>query len=348
MSYTALLEKIKQGTVSPVYLLYGEETFFVRKIEEAIINAVVAPENRDLNLIMYERDPEMAELVSVIETVPFMGGNNLIVVRDTALFRPGRKTSEDNQEDPGGHDSSIQRLISIIEDFPPYSHLVLIAGDKVDKRRKLFKLIEKVGTIFAAEPLKAKDVRGWVTNKMAEMNKRLSPDALDHLLAVTSIMPQVSLAFLNGELEKLVLYVRERTVITKDDLTAVLSSVPEVSAFALMDAIILKQTSKALHLLTEQLAAGDHPLRIIALLARQVRMLWQAKEWTNVGYNPRSIAEKLGVPPFVGEKLVSQGANFTNAQLKQTVLAIASADRDLKSSRTTNVVLERIIIELCS
>ncbi|GMB00802.1 DNA polymerase III subunit delta [Pelosinus sp. IPA-1] len=344
MSYAAVLEEIKKGQVKSIYLLHGEETYFIRQIEQAVIKAVLAPEEIEMNLLHLEKDPTINEFIALIETVPFMGGKNVIVVRGTSLFRP-RKTGSNEQAETG--DKLDERLLNVISNMPDYTHVILSTTDKVDKRRKLFKIIEKHGAAVEVANLKGKDVRGWLLPKLNELNRRMASDAMEYFLGVISIMPQVSLGFLENELEKVALFTEGKSVISHRDLVEIMSSIPEISIFSMIDAVSQKQLGKALQLLGEQVKSGEHPLKLLSLLARQVRLMWQAREMEKDGRSTKEISEKLGVMPFIGEKMLKQSQNFRLEALKEATLALATADYDLKSGRANHSVIEQIIIALC-
>ncbi|MDR3588568.1 MAG: DNA polymerase III subunit delta [Negativicutes bacterium] len=343
MDYTQVMAEIKKGRIHPVYLLSGEEVFLARQVEKALVEALLPPEERDMSLAVFDRDPSAAELATLIETVPFMGGKNVIVIRGTQLFRSGRKTGAAGEDAPEQVD---ERLLRLLTDIPEYTRLIFMTADKADKRRKIYKAVEHSGAVVELGALKSKDVRPWVTARLVELDRKMAPDALEYLLAAVSLMPQISLGFLDREMEKLVLYAKG-TTISRQELTEIMSAVPEVSVFAMIEALSQKQTGKALKLLDEQLAAGENAIRLLALLARQVRLLWRSRELAGRGLGPGQVAEQMGVPPFVGEKLVRQSRAFTLAKLKETVKALAEADWELKSGRTDKFVLERIIIEMC-
>ena len=345
MDYKAVLAGIKQNKIASTYLLYGEETYYLRQVEQALINRVVPAQDRDMNLVIFESDPPREELINTIETIPFLGEKNLIIVRNTGLFSAGRKAGGGEVQDKT--DAATERLIKLFGNMPDYSHVVFIMPDKPDKRRKIFKALEKNGVVLEAAPLKGKELRVWLTDRLAELKIKMAPDAQEHLLTAVSMMPQVSLDFVNNELEKVLLYTTDKPRVTQQDLLQILSAVPEVSVFAMMEALSQKQTPQALTLLREQLTAGEHPIRILVLLARQVRQLWQAKELIHKGYGSREVADFFKVPGFIGEKLVKQSRGFNEGKLKAALLSLAAADRDLKSSRSGPVVLEKIIIELC-
>lgn len=342
MSYINVMADVKKGLLKPMYLIHGEESYLVRQLEKAVVNAVLAPEERDMNLNIVNGDPQTQELINLMETVPFIGGKNMIVVRSSGLFRSRRGAAANEAE----HDNTDERLLKVLANFPVYSHVVFTTAEKVDKRRKLYKTIERFGAVAEAAPLKPRDIKIWLPNKLRELDKRMAADAMEYFLAIVSIMPQISLGFLDSELEKAALYVN-RPTITKADLQEILAAIPEISVFAMIDAVSVKDTKKALQLFGEQLAAGEHPVKILSLLNRQVRLLWQAGNLLSAGCSAREIAEELGVMPFIGEKLVKQCRGFNERTLKETVLALAEADRNLKSGRAASVVLEKIIIEMC-
>lgn len=342
MSYAAVLEEIKKRQIRSVYLLYGEEVYFIRQIEQAVIHSALAPEEIDMNLLSLDKDPSINELIALIETVPFMGGKNVIIIRDTILFRPRKAGTSEPAED-----KSEERLLKVISNMPDYTHLILSTTEKVDKRRKLFKLIEKHGTAVEVANIKGKDVRGWLTAKLSELNKKMDSDAMEYFLGVISIMPQVSLGFLHNELEKAALFTAGKARISQSELVKIMSAIPEISIFSMIDAVSQKQLGKALQLMGEQLKSGEHPLKLVSLLTRQVRLMWQAKEMSKEGHGSREIAERLGLVPFIGEKLLKQSKNFTSDILKQATLALATADYELKSGKANKSVLEEIIIAMC-
>ncbi|MEN6566640.1 MAG: DNA polymerase III subunit delta [Veillonellales bacterium] len=343
MDYAAAVEEIKIGRIRPLYLIYGEEGYLARQIEKQIIDAVLQPDEQEMNLTVLDREPPAPELRNLVETAPFMGEKNVVIIRGTGLFR----SRKGGGEETAPADSADLQWIEIFSNIPEYSCLVLSTREKADKRRTIFKTVEKNGAVVPVAPLKVNEIRPWLNEQLTQLDKRMKPNAMEYFMSIIGIMSPISLEFLANELEKMALYTRERREIMLRDIQAVLSSIPEISIFTMIDSLSRKQVSQALQLLDEQLAAGEPPLKILSLLARQVRMLWQAKEMSANGRGSREIAVRLGVPPFIGEKMVRQSRQFSLQSLKQASLALADADLGLKTSRTDSVVLEKIIIELC-
>ncbi|CUH94135.1 hypothetical protein P22_0197 [Propionispora sp. 2/2-37] len=345
MQHSQLLENIAAGQISSIYLLYGEETFLTSQLEHAIINQILQPEDRESNLIILDTDPKPQDLVTLVEAVPFIGEKIIVVIHNTLLFRAQRQ-DKDTGHDAGQTDAT---LLKIFGNMPETACLILTTPEKVDKRRKLYKVIEKHGVIFEATPFKPWDSKGigtWIRSRLKEMNARMSSDALEYLLMLVGNMSRVSLDFLNSELEKTVLYTDNKPISLRD-LERILAAIPELSVFAMTEAVGQKQVSKALELMTKQLEAGEHPIKLIGLLAREIRVLWQIKEMIFQGYSVQRIASSLGLSPYIAEKKMKQSQRFTVNNLQRTLLSLAQADIDFKSGRTDRTILEQIIIELC-
>ncbi|VBB06108.1 dna polymerase iii delta subunit [Lucifera butyrica] len=348
MNVTEALLEIKKGNIQPVYFIHGEEAYLIRQLEQTIIETLLLPDERELNLTVFDRDPSSQELIALIETVPFWGEKRVIVVRNTALLKASSKTMPEEEEENKRNHESGGDLMEILPRIPAYSYLVFSTSSKIDKRRKLYKVVNQHGAVVSADPLKIKDARIWIGQKLQELQKKMTPEAMEYFLEIISVMPQISLGFLEQEIIKLDLFTGERRLINRSDLTRVLSAIPEVSIFALIETISSKQVAKAIELLAGQIRMGEHPLRIIALFSRQIRLLWQAKQLKAAGYSPAQIAEHLAVPPFVGEKLVRQGNGFQEKNLKQALCRLAAADWDIKAGKANPVMLEKIVFDLCN
>lgn len=342
MNSRELMRALGKGLIEPIYLLFGEERYFAKQIEKALIDAALPPEDRDVGLQIYEQDPSVPELVQAIESAPFFGGKNVIIVRDTKLFRASKGDASQDSAD-----KSDVKLSECLQNMPDYTHLLFLAGDKVDKRRKLYKVIEKVGQVVELSPLKPREAREWVQEKVKEAGKSIALDALNHLMTGISFMSQVSIGFLDNETAKILLHAGDRQQIILSDVEATLAGVPEINIFAMIDAMSQKNISLALRLLDEQLSTGEPVMRMLMLIARQTRALLMSKELSEQGKSSQEIAKTLGLHPFIAEKMLVQARSFSNSKLKKTLIMISDVDQAIKSGRAGNVSLEEILIEMC-
>lgn len=341
MNYAEAMTAIKKNDLKSVYLISGEETYLTDKIEQALLKKLLPDGNRD-GLQRFNGDIDLHELMNLIESAPFFTDKNVILLRGTTLFKEKKKAAKTKET----ANPVEEQFMHLLENMPTYSVLILETPDKADKRRKIYKTIAKFGMAAEVEAVRAWNIKDWLQEKLIEINKQFDREAYTYFFEITGVMNQISLGFLDQELDKLVLYT-DRQLITKQDLLQVLSSIPEVSIFSMLDAISDKNINKAIMLLSEQLAGGIHPLAILTLLTRHTRQLWQAKTLQAKGYKGKQLAASLGLVPFVAEKVGLKSLKFTEPVLKKALLNLAEADYKLKSGQANVALLDQIVIELC-
>ncbi|HWR29595.1 MAG TPA: DNA polymerase III subunit delta [Negativicutes bacterium] len=348
-----------------VYLFYGEEGLLVRQLANKVIEATLTPEDREFNLITMESDPGIPELLHMVESAPFFGDHKVVVIRNTKLFQAARRkaaaaeeSDDEENADAGGEaakdaaDSTDPRLLHLLENMPSYTTLVFTAA-KADKRRKLMKVVAENGQIRELNPfrpMEEREIRSWVEDRLAELGKRMHREAMDHLFAVISTMSQVSRGFLSSELEKAALFAGEDPLITKKALEEVMASVPEVSAFAMTDALARRNVAQALSRLEELFVSKEPPLKIIGLLAYNVRRWWQVRQVIDRRGTEAEMVASLGAKsgsPGMVNRVIGQSRSFRDASLKQALLTLADANVASRSGGDPKPYLERVLIELC-
>jgi DNA polymerase-3 subunit delta len=94
--------------------------------------------------------------------------------------------------------------------------------------------------------------------------------------------------------------------------------------------------------------SGESPLGILALLARQIRLVWQVRDGQQRGLPLPEIGQGIGLSQFVVKKYLQQASQFSESELFSAHRALRHADRALKSSGTSpERILESLVLELC-
>lgn len=93
MSTDALLREIREGEARAVYLFHGEE-FLARKAAQAVVDALVDPSLRDLNLSISD-GASVAEVVRELSTLPMFAGTKVVWLQEPAFLAPKRAAKAD-------------------------------------------------------------------------------------------------------------------------------------------------------------------------------------------------------------------------------------------------------------
>ena len=345
MKYGEFMAKLRSG-VPHVMLLAGEEPYYIGKAETAILAALLPDEaERAASVQVLERDPSPYDLSGMLETVPFLSEKSVLVLRGTGYFREKKGAAEDAPKGKA-REKETERLLAALADMPETNYVIFESGAKADKRKKITKAVEKAGAVLDAEPERPWTIEQWLRGRLAEMGRSFDREAMAYFMSVVSVMKTISLSFLDRELEKLTLYT-DAPRFTRADLERAFSSVPEVSGFALYDAISARDVKKALAVLEREIRDGTYLPLILAGLVRHVRQLWQAKRLMAKGIRGKALGQPLELNPFIAEKLGQAAQGFDETTLREAFLELADADYLLKTGQAGPELLEHAVISLC-
>lgn len=344
MNYKEFVMSLK--TLKHVYLLSGAETYYIDRGTEDILSRLFKkPEDRNDGLVKLDCDKkiDINEIIAAIETAPFFADKNVVLVKNTNLFKSKAATSDDdgksNKKDP-----TMERLIDTLSNMLDTNYVIFTTKDTADKRKKLYKTVSKMGVILEAEPLRPWQIDNWLNYTLKTLKKNMNVEARNYFIETISMLPEISLNYLNNELEKAALYVTG-TTITKKDLQLMMAEPPEVSSFALIDAVSEKNLKKAMYLLSSQVNERKE-VPLMALLVRHVRLLIRAKFYMRQGVRGKALAAPLSLNPYIAQKTGEAANKFSDKVLEDAFLMLADADYSFKVGKFGTEMLERIIIKL--
>ena len=272
-------------------------------------------------------------------------------------------------------------LIEWLEgELPKFSVLIFVFNGRVDARSRLVKAIKRVGrhvsfTPFeSGESLRDDKLYQSVKTELDGFGKKITPGAFNLLRKRTG--NDVGLIF--EELDKLTAFVGEKTQIDERDIQTLVANSSFDSIFALMDAIGKKSTSQALSSLHSVLNSGEPPIKVNALIARQIRLMLQAKLLVENGkLNPTvvrlnykkfldtvfkvfsaELAELLPQSaqlnlfkqnPYAAFKVIQSIPYFGTNELTKALQKVLDADIHLKSSQLApESIMEQLVYEICA
>ena len=317
--------------IKHVYLLSGEETYFVDKAREKIFERLNVDPKTELMTVDCDAKPAISSIINTIDSVPFFGEKNVVLIKNASMLF--------------GSEFKSPRLEKILRDMQPKNFVIFVAKS-ADKRRKFYKLISQIGAVLEADFLRPWEIGDWLKSKLRSLGKTMSRDALKYYNERLGILSEISLWDLDNELSKVALNVAGKEI-TATDLRKNLLAPPEVSNFSLTDAVDEKKAQKAVYLLRVQDRTPGKILVAATLLVRHVRQLIRAKFFMARGIKGRKLGEPLGMNPYIAQKVGANAETYPLKLLEEVFLELADADYMLKTGRGGAEVLERIIIKLC-
>ncbi len=321
-----LLEK---GSKFPIYVIYGDEDFFIHDMLTSLKNNSLKDTDRSLSLVELGGDEVPGGVIfDELRTRPFFSGKNkLVIVEDADNFvEKNRETLEKYLQSPATH-----------------ANLALVCG-KWDKRTKLAAATDKVGISIECKKLKDHLIPNWVQNRARHYQKTITADATSRLIEDAGN----NLAILDKHLEKLSIYLHGKNAIDTRDVDALVGIDRNRTVFELTEAVAQRNTAMALKILGQMLTHGEDSVRIVSLLAWQIKRLWRAKQIISHGGDERGAAEELQILPFFAKRFFEQVKLSTEEALMRKHALLLEADvRSKTSSINTQLLLELLVHKLC-
>jgi len=214
----------------------------------------------------------------------------------------------------------------------------------VGARNVLLKALPKGTRVQEFKPLAQADVAGWILRRAATYDVSVQARAVAALAQLVGNQ----LWLLDSELQKLATFASGREI-SEDDVRQLVSFARDPNIFAMVDAVVEGRTKDSIELLHRLFAEGETPQRLLALIARQYRLLITAKELLDQRVRPPEISTKLGVQGFVIQRLLQQAPLYTIEKLRRAYRLLLEADLSVKRGiHDDETALELLIFQLAA
>lgn len=329
MSVEALIKNAQAGKLPALCVLTGSERVRIERAVTALKRATVGDGPSGFNDDLLQGQGLSAQsVINAARTLPMMADRRFVLVRNADAMGASE------------HDA----LASYFAKPSPETCLVLVA-DKLDGRTKLAKAAREAGALYECEPPRPADMPELARAEAQARGHAISADAVDALAEALG----ADLAALNDALDRLSLFVGEKQPISAEHVAACVAHVRIESIWSLVDAVSAKDAATALSAASSLLSDREPPLRILALVARQLRTVARMRDALATGLKPQDACTKAGAPPFKARDLAAAAKRFDDAQLSRAFRLVAEADLALKGSKVAGPrVLERTLLALCS
>ncbi len=226
MRYEDIAKNIKNGKFEPVYLLMGEEDYYIDRIADYIADNALDENEKEFNLtVVYGMDTDMASIVNNAKRYPMMSERQVVMVKEAQNLR--------SWDELGFY---LQK---------PLNSTVLVFCYKhgaMDKRKKIVAEIEKNGVVFESKKLKENMLPGFISSYL----KRRKMEIEDKAAEMMADFVGNDLNRMAGELEKLIITMpKGKNRITPDEIERNIGISKDYNNFELKSALIAKDTLKA-------------------------------------------------------------------------------------------------------
>ncbi len=217
---------IKSKKFSPIYLLMGEEEFYIDYLTNLITENSISKSEKEFNYnVLYGKETDVDELISICKKFPLMSNYQVVVLKEAQdLSR------------------TIDQLVGYANNFLESTILIINYKHKsLDRRKSLYKLISKNGVVFESKRLYENQVQQWITDQLNNKSIKISNKAVAMIVDFLG----TDLSKINNELSKLIQLKKDLKEISENEIEKYIGISKEYNNFELRNAISEKNTFKA-------------------------------------------------------------------------------------------------------
>lgn len=329
------------------YLLYGDNDFSRDEALTSMKEEIESADLRDVNTTVVDGpDVSFEELVHVCDSVPFLAGRRLVVVNGLLSLFERRPPSKSRQGGDPERAQSLGQWKALAEYLPraPQTTDIVFVDGRLSASNALFAAIRKDVTARTFPMPNPAGLREWVRNRAEAEGIEIDHRAVDTLAATIG----GDLRVMATELEKLSLY-RGGDVVRHEDVEQLVSYTKEANIFAAVNAMLEGRTEAAIRLVHGLLQEGRPAPYLLAMIARQVRLLIVAKGLKAQKVPAAEHGNRLGLFGFPLRKTMEQERRFSAEQLVDIHRKLLEADVRIKTSALTDeLVLDMLVAEMSS
>ena len=322
-----IVTDIRNGKISPVYFLFGEEPYYIDKISEYIENNILSEEERGFNqMVLYGKEATVDDIICNAKRYPMMADRQVIVVKEAQHLA-----------------RTIDNLSVYVDNPQPTTVLVLCYKyTKLDKRKKLYKSVQKHGVLFESKKLYENQVSDWIRKIL--QGKGYQIEAKAALLLVEFL--GTDLSRIDKELEKLQLVVPREKGITPSDIEEHIGISKDFNNFELKKAIgernIVNATRIILYFAQNP---KDNPFVVtVSLLHNFFSQLLHYHGLSD--HSPKNVASSLRINPYFVNEYQTAARNYPMKKVSHIISQLRELDLKGKGVGANNMSDADLLKEL--
>lgn len=331
MTHEQIIANLKSKKYASIYFLAGEEPFYIDMISDYIESNVLTEAEKGFNqTVMYGRDVDVTSLIAAAKQFPMMAEHTVIIVKEAQDLK------------------KIESLNPYINN--PLSSTVLVIcyrGKKLDKRKALYKGLQKSGIYFESNKLYENKIPDWIKAYLRKKDYKINSKSAAML---TEFLGN-DLSKIAGELHKLCILTPKGSEITEQLIEENIGISKDYNNFELQNAIVHKDVLKANQIL-KYFEANPKKNPIVVTLSVLYNLFSKVLIYHGLkDKNPQNVARSLGVNPYFVKDYQKAAQSYS---LKKSVSALdVLREADVKSKGYNNPstshadLLKEVVYKLC-
>lgn len=334
MTHEKIMAELKAGKFRPVYLLQGEEPYFIDLISDFIQDNALTEDERSFNQsVHYGLDSDVGTVVSEARRFPMMADRQVVIVKEAQKLKgliPAEESDKAKKKDEPEKKGELQHYCE-----SPLKTTVLVICHKykkLDTRKKkakdLLAAIEQSGgVVFTSERIKDWKVAEWIQERVAAQGYRIDP----RTAAILAEYLGNDLGKIINELEKLYISMKQGDTVTPDLVERNIGISKDYNIFELQNALTSKDVTRVNRIITHYAYnPKEHPIQMLLPVLHSFFFKVGLMHFAQKSKGALDPARVLGVPPFFLKDYQKAASTYNEGKLKAVMSYLRDADNSSK------------------
>lgn len=330
-----------------IYVLHGPDDLSKKRFLDSIIKDAIQEELIESNTVKIQgSEMTIAALEMACNTIPFMADKRLVIVEKfLAQFDDARKSRSRTKSAKSSNALAPWDELGSMLGRMPVSTVLIFLEYTIRTGNPILKQISDVVEVWEFPYLTGQKLEDWIRQKVVESGGNIEARAVRRLIDLIG----GNLWIMNNEVEKLVLYAKG-ALIDQYQVDLLVTNAREANIFRAIDAILDGRTSVGINLINALLLNGADVSYVLAMLARQLRLIILAQDLRAQGVARSDLGRRLGLN---ADFVVRQTENHALRHKPERVFAmyrrLLDADLAIKTGRLSgDLALEILVADLGS
>lgn len=339
MSAAEIIKDLKARKFKPLYLLQGEESYYIDQVVDYMENHVLSDAEKGFNqTVLYGKDTDMATVLNAAKRYPMMAEYQLIIVKEAQDLKWAKETEGSSKE------------AEFVQNYfeKPLPSTILVFAYKYanfDKRKKIYKAIVNNGIVFQSDLVREYQLAAWVEGFVKEKGYKIDPKAA----ALIAEYLGNDLSKIANEIEKLCLNVGKETTIQTDHIQKNIGISKDYNVFELQKALATRNVLKCNQIINY---FADNPKAnpMVMVMANLSAYFTKILKYHYLP-NKNDAAKELGVSPYfvkdyeMAARTFSHGKTFDIISILRTY-DLKSKGLDSSGNTTDGELLKEMVFKI--
>jgi DNA polymerase-3 subunit delta len=328
MSAADIIKDIKAKNLKPIYLLQGEEPYYIDQVVDYMEKNLLNDMERGFNqTVLYGKDTDMATVLNAAKRYPMMSDYQLVIVKEAQELKWAKETEGSSKE--------AEFVLNYFEKPLPSTILVLAYKyANFDKRKKIYKAISKSGLVFQSDPVRDYQLMPWIESHIKSIGYKIDPKAA----ALMAEYLGTDLSKIANEIEKLCLNITKDTVITTDHIQKNIGISKEYNVFELQKAMANRNVFKC-NQIVNYFASNPKANPLVMVMANLNGWFTKILKYHYLT-NKADAAKELGVSPYFVKDYETAARTFSDAKTFDIISLLREYDLKSKGLDSTGNITD--------